>query len=271
MNLFKNNWESPTSEARLSTVFNNRNQHYGAYVLRKEYDQTILRAFIITFAAGTLLACAPLIKSLFFTNSENIHQGTKEIIVEMTTPDNPIKPEEPQKKENSPKPSDPNTIKDVVPTVVTKPTTDTIRTQSDLSDHKTGLTTNQNDTTGKIDDDLTNTKKGNDNNNNFVFHGWVEVMPSFPGGESAMMKFLSNNLKYPERAKDAEAQGTVLISFIVDKEGNISSPTIKRGIGFGCEEEAIRVIKNMPAWSPGKMNGQAVNVEYVLPIRFTMR
>jgi protein TonB len=96
-------------------------------------------------------------------------------------------------------------------------------------------------------------------------------MPAFPGGESEMMKYLGNNLKYPERAKDVEAQGTVLISFVVDKEGKISNPTIKRGIGFGCEEEAIRVIQKMPTWSPGKMNGQTVNVEYVLPIRFTLR
>jgi len=269
MKLFEKNWESPTSDERLSTVFAERNQNYGAYVLRRDYDQTIIRAFLITISAGIILSTAPIIKSYFFNDTIDHTTSSQEIVVEMVTPDEPIKPEEPIKAENNQKPSEPNTVRDVTPVVVNHPTTDTVRTQNDLSNLNTGLTTTKNDS-AKTSTGIDDPKKGNDNSN-FVFHGWVEVMPSFPGGEMEMMKYLSKNLKYPEQAKDAEAQGTVLISFVVDKEGQISNPNVKRGIGYGCEEEAIRVIKNMPLWSPGKMNGQKVNVEYVLPIRFTLR
>ena len=273
MNLFKNNWDSPSSDARISTVFANRNQNFGAYVLRRDYDQTMIRAFIITMLGVLALSVTPLIKNYFFSEPANQLLADKEIVVEMVTPDTPIQPEEPKKPENNQQQPDASTVRDVIPVVVNHTSTDTVRTQSDLSNLNTGLTTTNVDTTNK--DPNTNGGTGNNNNtntnNNSVFHGWVEVMPAFPGGENEMMKFLGNNLKYPERAKDADAQGTVLISFVVDKEGHISNPIIKRGIGFGCEEEAIRVIQKMPTWSPGKMNGQTVNVEYVLPIRFTLR
>jgi protein TonB len=270
MKLFENNWESPTSEERLSTVFAERNQSYGAYVLRKDYNETIIRAFLITIFAGIILTAAPIIKSYFFSDAVVLSTGSRDIVVEMATPNEPIKPEEPIKQDNNQKPAESNTVRDITPVVVNHPTTDTVRTQSDLSNLNTGLTTTKSDTTNKTTTEPEDTKKGN-NNSGFVFHGWVEVMPAFPGGEMEMMNYLSKNLKYPEQAKDADAQGTVLISFIIDKEGLISNPVIKRSIGFGCEEEAIRVIQNMPAWSPGKMNGQTVNVEYVLPIRFTLR
>ena len=273
MNLFKNNWESPSSDARLSTVFADRNQNYGAYVLRRDYDQTIVRAFIITMLSIVTLSVIPIIKNYFFTSPLEHQLGDKEIVVEMVTPETPVQPEEPKQPENNHQQPDASTVRDVIPIVVNHTTTDTTLTQNELLNLNTGLTTTHVDTTSKGPGN--NGETGNNNNtntnNNFVFHGWVEVMPAFPGGESEMMKFLGNNLKYPERAKDAEAQGTVLISFVVDKEGNISNPTIKRGIGYGCEEEAIRVIQKMPTWSPGKMNGQTVNVEYVLPIRFTLR
>jgi len=270
MRLFDKNWESPTSAERLSTVFAERNQNYGAYALRKDYDEAIMRAFVITISAGILLTAAPIIKSYYFSDAAEISTGSRDIVVEMVTPNEPIKPEDPIKQDNNQKPAESNTIRDITPVVVNHPTTDTVRTQSDLSSLNTGLTTTNTDSTNKITTGPEDTKKENDKSG-FVFHGWVEVMPAFPGGEMEMMKYLSKNLKYPEKAKDADAQGTVLISFIVDKEGLISNPIIKRSIGFGCEEEAIRVIEKMPAWSPGKMNGQTVNVEYVLPIRFTLR
>ena len=273
MNLLKNNWENPSSDARLSTVFADRNQKFGAYVLRRDYDQTIIRAFVITMLAAVTLSVIPIIKNHFFSEPTNQLIGEKDIVIEMVIPETSVQPEETKQPEANNQKPEANTVRDIIPIVVNHNSTDTIRTQNELSNLNTGLTTTNVDTTNK--GPANNGESGNNNNtntnNNLVFHGWVEVMPAFPGGESEMMKYLGNNLIYPERAKDAAAQGTVLISFVVDKEGKISNPTIKRGIGFGCEEEAIRVIQKMPTWSPGKMNGQTVNVEYVLPIRFTLR
>jgi len=99
----------------------------------------------------------------------------------------------------------------------------------------------------------------------------VEEMPSFPGGEAALMKYLGNNIKYPAIAKDAGIQGTVFVTFVIDENGNVKDVRVLRSIGGGCDEEAIRVVQNMPKWSPGKQRGKAVKVQYNLPIRFTLK
>ena len=98
----------------------------------------------------------------------------------------------------------------------------------------------------------------------------VEVMPEYPGGENEMMKFLAENIKYPTVAKENGISGKVYVTFIVEKDGLINDITILRGIGAGCDEEAIRVIKMMPKWKPGTQRGQAVRVQYNVPIKFTL-
>lgn len=99
----------------------------------------------------------------------------------------------------------------------------------------------------------------------------VEEMPSFPGGDAALMKYLSNNIKYPAIAKDAGIQGTVFVTFVVDEKGDVKDVKVLRSLGGGTDEEAVRVVKGMPKWSPGKQRGKAVKVQYNLPIRFTLR
>jgi len=96
----------------------------------------------------------------------------------------------------------------------------------------------------------------------------VETMPQYPGGEDALMKYLAINISYPQAAKDKGIQGTVYVSFIVEKNGNISNVKILRGIGSGCDEEVIRVVKDMPEWKPGTQNGKPVRVQYNLPVKF---
>ncbi len=99
----------------------------------------------------------------------------------------------------------------------------------------------------------------------------VEEMPSFPGGDKALMRFLSDNLRYPSLALESRIQGLVVVQFIIDEQGKISAPTILRGIGGGCDEEAIRVINLMPAWKPGKQRNRPVKVRYNLPVRFQLK
>jgi protein TonB len=99
----------------------------------------------------------------------------------------------------------------------------------------------------------------------------VEEMPSFPGGEAALMKYLGKNIKYPAIAKDAGIQGTVYVTFVVNEEGAVKDVQVLRSIGGGCDEEAIRVVESMPKWKPGKQRGKSVKVQYNLPIRFTLK
>lgn len=99
----------------------------------------------------------------------------------------------------------------------------------------------------------------------------VEDMPQFPGGEKAMMLFVANNIKYPKKALEEGAQGRVIVKFVVNKEGEVVDAKVLKGIGYGCDEEALRVINSMPKWKPGKQRGKAVNVYYTLPVRFELK
>ena len=99
----------------------------------------------------------------------------------------------------------------------------------------------------------------------------VEVMPEFPGGEQAMMEFVAKNVIYPKEAIEKEIDGRVLVSFIVEKEGSINEVKVMKGIGGGCDEEAVRVISAMPKWMPGKQEGKPVRVSYMMPITFRLQ
>ena len=98
----------------------------------------------------------------------------------------------------------------------------------------------------------------------------VEQMPEFPGGQIGLSKFLSNNIKYPDYARESGIQGNVYVTFVVKTDGSISNIKILRGIGGGCDEEVIRVIKKMPNWKPGKQDGKNVNVQFNLPVNFRL-
>jgi protein TonB len=98
----------------------------------------------------------------------------------------------------------------------------------------------------------------------------VEESPMFPGGDEARMKFLRDNIKYPQMARESGIQGTVFVTFVVEPNGNITNIQILRGIGGGCDEEALRVVRQMPRWQPGKQRGKAVRVQFNMPIRFVL-
>ena len=101
-------------------------------------------------------------------------------------------------------------------------------------------------------------------------HTVVEQMPSFPGGEEQLMQFLSK-VRYPQQARENGISGRVYITFIIDENGVISDPKVLRGIGGGCDEAALEVIKKMPPWNPGKQDGIPTRVQFNLPINFNMR
>ena len=98
----------------------------------------------------------------------------------------------------------------------------------------------------------------------------VEKMPEFPGGETELYKYLNKNLKYPDIAKEQNLQGRVFITFVVEKDGSIANPKVARDIGGGCGEEALRVVRAMPKWTPGKQRTQTVRVQYTLPVIFQL-
>jgi periplasmic protein TonB len=98
----------------------------------------------------------------------------------------------------------------------------------------------------------------------------VESMPCFPGGEANVYKYLADNVAYPYQAREAGISGKVWVAFVVEKDGSITDVKVLRGIGGGCDEEAVRVVEAMPRWTPGKQRGIPVRVHFVLSIKFTL-
>ena len=98
----------------------------------------------------------------------------------------------------------------------------------------------------------------------------VDEMPQYPGGEKAMMEYVAKNVKYPQEAKDKEIQGRVFVSFVIEKDGSVSTVKVMRGIGGGCDEEAVRVVSSMPKWKPGIKDGKPVRVSYMMPLNFKL-
>lgn len=98
----------------------------------------------------------------------------------------------------------------------------------------------------------------------------VEESPSYPGGDAARIQFLQQNIVYPQMARESGIQGTVYVTFVVERNGNVTDVRVLRGIGGGCDEEAVRVIKAMPKWNPGKQRGKPVRVQFNMPIKFTL-
>ncbi len=96
----------------------------------------------------------------------------------------------------------------------------------------------------------------------------VDKMPEFPGGQVALVKFLSKNIKYPEKFKKEKINGRVFVSFVIDKTGKVIKAKIEKSLNELCDAEALRVINKMPDWIPGEKNGEKVAVQFGLPVNF---
>jgi TonB family protein len=99
----------------------------------------------------------------------------------------------------------------------------------------------------------------------------VEQTAEFPGGEAALMKYLASNIRYPQLAIESNVQGKVICNFVIREDGSVDQVKVMRGIGYGCDEEAIRVIKSMPKWKPARQNGKAVKYRANVPISFKLK
>lgn len=262
--LYKTGW--------LDLVFDDRNKSYGAYELRQHYPRTMVRAMVITFLiiGGAALIAGLLIKPVATAVVPLIH----------ITPFRVIQP--------------------VQPPAITHPHVTHVQAHSSSLSHAAAviaqpsipvvapdhqaLTTN-NPITAPLDPGpvevngpskiteggptgLAGTVSG-PGDAPVDFHS-VERMPEPYGGAAAWSKFLMKNITYPEMAQNAQAQGAVWLSFIVETNGKLSNIKVIKSAGYGMDEEAIRVLKLAPAWKPGIQNGQPVRVSYSIPIRFIL-
>ena len=99
----------------------------------------------------------------------------------------------------------------------------------------------------------------------------VEQMPEFPGGMTRLAEYLASNIRYPQLARESGIQGRVFINFVVESDGSVTNVRVIRSLGGGCDEEAVRVVRAMPRWTPGRQRGRAVRVSYNLPVNFRLQ
>lgn len=260
-------------------VFANRNKAYGAFSLRKGYRADVTKATVIGALLFILAMLGPSILNKLNLGKEEELIETEVDLMKMPPP--PIDPAEPpppppppieQPKVNTVKFLPPEVKKDEeVPEETPPPTVEEIK-EAVVANKTVEGDPNANEiivapeaiaapSKGTVVEAAPEPEK--------VFTV-VEQQPEFPGGTSEMYKYLSKNIKYPSAASRANVSGKVFMSFVVNVDGSIQDVSVLKGLGFGCDEEAMRVVKAMPKWKPGKQSGRAVRVKYNLPINFQL-
>ncbi|MDU0370903.1 TonB family protein [Hymenobacter endophyticus] len=256
-------------------VFEGRNKAYGAYVLRQEYGQHIRKATIIGVSLAALLLAVPVVIQQIWPAAPPVVDIPADLPIVELLDNVTIEPTSPPAAAVRPTivVTPPRTFPTrVVPDEQVPATQSEEQVTAPVVDGPVAVGTIPQEGTGGVAG--TGTSTGNDSAAKtaepavmkpFVH---VEEMPEFAGGQAALMKYLQRQLRYPSSALRAGVEGKVFISFTVNTDGTIQDVTVLKGLGYGTDEEASRVIRQMPAWKPGYQNHRAVPVRYSLPITF---
>ena len=262
-------------------VFEGKNHAYGAYQLRKNTGKRNVMAILVMFAIGVAIAAFVAIKGVV----ENAMKQDVAIEADVELAKLAEKKEAKVEKKEEPKVEKIEVEKvkssvKFVPPVIKKDSEvkpeEELKSQEELNKTNTAI--------GAFD------VKGNDEAAGEVLKAKeviaqpeppkeeetkvfdvVEQMPSFPGGPSALMQFLSSNIKYPVVAEENGVQGRVVCTFVVEKDGSITDVRVIKSVDPSLDKEAMRVVKSMPKWIPGKQNGSAVRVKYTVPVTFRLQ
>ena len=244
-------------------VFENRNQEYGAYTLRKLYKKRMLIATSISIALLLMAVSFPLIAG--YLNKSRVIVDSTSVYVNLLNVKDDVAPPPPPP---PPPPMDINKVKPFTVPIISEDDSVSDGFTTD-PDKITNNPIDTNETNIVVTDSMENKKvKIIDDVSNVPLN--VEEMPEYVGGDNARVEFMSKNIVYPTMAKESGIQGTVYVKFVVEPDGSMSNITMLRGIGGGCDEEALRVVRMLPKWKPGKQNGNPVRVWFTLPIKFTL-
>jgi len=268
--LSSKNWQNVTSHTRNNVVFDKRNKEYGAYEIRRNYDRTII--FVIL---GIIASIGVSYGAYLFIQSRPVEieePAYSEFQAEFEAP-----PEEEEEEviEEPPAEEPPIQLERQIDfrefEIVDEHVETVINTQEAAEDVKAG--------TQEVDTEETFVEPPEEIKPKVVekvveeIESFVEEDAEFPGGYAEMMKFFGKNMKYPEIAVQAGIEGRTTVRFVVERDGSISNVTIQRGVPGcpECDKEAIRVIKSMPKWKPGKNGGKAVRSYFSMPVTFKLR
>ncbi len=246
-------------------VFKNRNKAYGSYYLRKKYRKYLTISMIAGIIVFGVAVAYPLIDA-YMNKSKLVKE--KEKVVGVTMED--LKQEEAPPPPPPPPPPEAlvEKVKFTAPVVVEDTTIETGLMVMDDLNKVASTEVPSEEVEVEIKDEGPKVIETPVQAEIFTV---VEEQPGYPGGEEARIGFLQQNIKYPEEAKELGIQGRVFVTFVVEVDGSITDVRVLRGIGGGCDEEAVRVVRAMPKWVPGKQRGVPVRVQFNLPIKFTLQ
>jgi periplasmic protein TonB len=238
-------------------AYTGRNRLYGSYSLRRKYKRTLL----ISFAAGILIFAAMfMIPFLVYWIGGNEMKFSQEELYAVEynfipSPENvlPQLPKLAAPAEETPRP----------PVVV-----DTVPEKKQVKEEVKPEETKPENKSDSISGGKGNNPQGTGNGEDSGIYTTIDVFPKFPGGDLSRLAFLRNNIRYPENAHKQGLQGVVMVIFVVETDGTVTNVQVSKGIGAGCDDEAIRVTKLMPRWEPGRRSGKAVRVMVRMPIVF---
>ncbi|MEQ7801566.1 energy transducer TonB [Pedobacter sp. ASV1-7] len=268
IDLFGNEW--------LDVVFDQKNKTYGAYALRRDNSLNTLKALFIAGTLFILLFLSPKIIRLIKGNTTTEFVSDRKTEVTIQSPP-PVNPEMPPPAAVEPPPARENQIKFPPPIVVEDDKVIDVEPVQikDLAIANPGQKTLAGEEDGTlvvISTPGEGPKNANVVEDNTVYGAFepLETQPTYPGGMDKFYNYLSKAIRYPAMAQEQNIQGKVFLSFIIEKNGTLTDIKIERKLGYGTDEEAVRVLKASPRWIPGIQNGKPVRVKYNIPISFAL-
>ena len=256
----------------LDILFEGRNKSYGSYELRTNYPKRVKRAMAFLLLVGLLIAGYYAYSSIKPKENSTPKPVLKEVTLTEPPPIDETKPPPPPPPEAPPPPVKP-TVKFTPPVIKEDEEVkedEVIEDKSKLEEAVAGVKTQEGDPNGidvPIDNPGTGTAIVESAPPPPEIYTVVDQQPEFPGD---VRSYLADKLNYPDQAREAGIEGRVVVRFVVNEEGAISQASVQRGIGGGCDEEALRVVRGMPKWKPAKVNGKPVKSYFSLPIKFTL-
>ncbi|WP_242929474.1 energy transducer TonB [Pontibacter vulgaris] len=268
----------------LNMVFNNivfqgRNKAYGAYYLRRKYSKNLLLAALLATATFSAALVIPLVKARLAPTppTDKDYTTVFELVEPVILPPPPQREIKPLTETAAPTSPKTETKTFVEQKIVPDNSPDKEKIQQDNSAFQgvntaaaTQAGTGENPSIALAEGPPTGIENTTTAEEPTTLD-WAEEMPSFGKSEKELSLYLSRNLRYPHVAQQEKIEGLVVVTFIVAPSGDITEAKVIKSLGYGTDEEALRVINKMPDWNPGKQNGKAVPVRFTLPIRFSLQ
>jgi periplasmic protein TonB len=239
-------------------VFENRNKQYGSYLLRKLAKKHTLNGLLLTTSAVLIFVIVYLVDFKFLKKSD------PPLVIDISQ----ITLSDPPPILESMPPAVPPSAEKILSKELAEME---VKNDDEVADDKKTIAKTESDSIANGSANGSNNPNSELNGNGKMIYLNAEVMPEYPGGKKSLIKYLQDNLVYPLTAKENGITGTVTISFVIDEDGSVTNAKVEKGIGGGCDQEALRIVREMRKWKPGRQGDKYVRVQTSIPITFALQ